>query len=120
MKTEITIDGITYKVGDVLEHPNSKHLDHKILAITGRSVFVSYKVTSEGVSMYYDALIDIPYLKHWRIKKPKKKLVVECWLNIYENGDVIKHYTKNSADAHAREDRIVCEHFYKEYEIDDD
>jgi hypothetical protein len=113
MKTEITIDGITYKVGDVLEY-NKWESSAEILAIGNNTFFVKV-----GNDLKIESIICFDDLKNWKIKKPKKKIMVECWLNIYKNGVVHKYYTKNSADMHGSEDRIACEYVKFEYEVDE-
>lgn len=50
------------------------------------------------------------------LEKPKKKIKVERWLNVYPSS-VITHDSKESADNDASKDRIACEHFVKEYEV---
>jgi hypothetical protein len=114
MKTEITIDGVTYKVGDVLEREG--FTDREITAMGIHNYFFTNPNNNEFSREYYDGLQS---LENWKIKKPKKKIVAECWLNIYKDGDIARHETKEDADKAAACDRIACEHFYKEYEIDD-
>lgn len=112
MKTEITIDGVTYKVGDVLERYS--YTDIKILMLTEKSVFhriLNKPYFNENVTSTGD-------LKNWKIKKPKKKIVIERWLNIFSNGTIEAYYLREDANELAR-NRIAFEHFYKEYEIDE-
>ena len=110
MKTEITIDGITYKVGDVLERENYE--TREILAIGSENFFVKILYNK------YESTLSMVDLKHWKIKKPKKKVVAECWLNIYKDGDIARHETKEDADNSAAYDRIACEYVKFEYEIE--
>ena len=51
------------------------------------------------------------------LEKPKKKVKVERWINVYPSGSVITHASKESADNDASKNRIACEHFFKEYDI---
>lgn len=51
------------------------------------------------------------------LEKPKKKIKVERWINIYPNGWVVMHDTKCEADKWSGGRRIACEHFVREYEI---
>ena len=119
MKTEITIDGITYKVGDVLElneeKANYKYYDNKILGFSDKSVFVQI----QDDEAFNEGAYPLSLLKNWKIKKPKKKIVVEQWLNIYSSGVVVTHGSKKIADSFADRDRIACEYVRFEYEIDE-
>jgi len=112
MKTEITIDGITYKVGDVLERKGYKTI--QILAMDDEAFF--YKELDNN----FEHLGCIKNLKHWKIKKPKKKLVVERWINIYKDGDMCIGLTKENVDKYANDNLIACEHVRFEYEIDEE
>jgi hypothetical protein len=79
MKTEITIDGITYKVGDVLEldsdKVNYKYHNNKILGFSDKSVFIQVQDGEDFNEVAYP----IHTLKNWKIKKPKNKVVVEVF-----------------------------------------
>lgn len=54
--------------------------------------------------------------EHITLEKPKKKIKIDLWLNVYPNGDVIDYCSKELADWGAGEKRIACEHFVREYE----
>jgi len=111
MKTEITIDGITYKVGDVLERET--YHDREILYIGNKEVFV--RLLSEE----YETTVAIEFLKHWKIKKPKKKLVIERWINVCEDGITYTWSSEELSDKYASRNRIACEHVKFEYFIDE-
>lgn len=54
------------------------------------------------------------------LEKPKKKIKVERWINVYPSGNAAIHETKELADRFSRlssKARIACEHFVKEYEL---
>ena len=116
MKTEITIDGITYKVGDVLEREG--FTDREITAMGIHNYFFINPNNNEFSREYYDGLQS---LENWKIKKPKKKIVVEFWLNIYPDGDY--QFSENKAIADVSQkmscERIACEYVRFEYEIDE-
>ena len=125
MKTEITIDGITYRVGDVLEQ--NQYDEHRITAIGELGIVA---ITTKNIDSYSspEIYMSAKTLKNWKIKKPKKKIVVERWINVYrwrfenyhiENYHTENYHTKESADKFARQDRIACEYVKFEYEIDD-
>jgi hypothetical protein len=115
MKTEITIDGITYKVGDVLERYGYK--TRKITAF-GKDKYLHTYPNDEFEPEFYD---DFTLLKNWKIKKPKKKIVIERWINTYKNGTSSTWSSKANADfrPYCNDDRIACEYVKFEYEIDE-
>jgi len=45
-----------------------------------------------------------------RNRTEPKKVAVEFWLNVYSNGIVASHDTKEHADEYAAQDRIACVH----------
>lgn len=116
MKTEITINGITYNVGDVLECRQYKSLC-KILAVGDNTFFVK-----TGDNFEIEAIAFFNDLENWKIKKPKKKVVIERWINCYSDGSTSTWVCKEDADSynmHSKPARISCEHFRREYEIDE-
>jgi hypothetical protein len=118
MKTEITIDGITYKVGDVLERYG--HNDHEILFIGDNAFFTSMKSQIKAPDLNY--IVCFSDLASYKIKKPKKKIVIERWLNVYSNGDTSLYKCKTMADgdsSHYITSRVACEYVKFEYEIDE-
>jgi hypothetical protein len=114
MKTEITIDGITYKVGDVLERDGCT--DREITAMGINNYFFINPDNNEFSREYYDGLQS---LENWKIKKPKKKIVVERWFNIYNDGSASTFKNKENADKLGTRDRIACEYVKFEYKIDE-
>ena len=113
MKTEITIDGITYKVGDVLEREG--FTDREITAMGIHNYFFINPNNNEFSREYYDGLQS---LENWKIKKPKKKVVVERWFNIYPDRVYIWE-AKDKAEYNKASDLIATEHVKFEYEIDE-
>jgi hypothetical protein len=63
---------------------------------------------------YYDGLQS---LENWKIKKQKKKIVVERWLNIYPDR-IFDHDSEDKAELHKLNNRIACEYVRFEYEIE--
>jgi len=47
-----------------------------------------------------------------RNRPEPKKVAIEYWLNVYSNGIVKSHSTKESADENAVEGRIACVHLH--------
>ena len=103
MKTEITIDGVTYKVGDVLER--SCHVDCKIIYIGDDAFFCEYTLngTANNIATFFSDLAE------WKIKKPKKKIVVERWFNIYPDRVFIWE-AKDKAEYYKASDLIATEY----------
>ena len=59
-------------------------------------------------------------LSGWKIKKPMKTVKIDIWLNIYlDPTDTCGHSSRELADSSAQDDRIACEHFVKEYQMED-
>ena len=46
-----------------------------------------------------------------------KKVAIEYWLNVYSNGVVASHDTKEHADEYAVADRIACVHRHTIVEV---
>jgi hypothetical protein len=61
-----------------------------------------------------------PFLSAYKLKPKTKKITVERWVNVYPNGITSPHRTEEEADSFASSDRIACEHFVKEYEVECD
>jgi hypothetical protein len=120
MKTEITIDGITYKVGDVLESVNmSEKPSHKIVYI-GHDLFMTeYKEGDEGILQNSIISHSVYNLMRWKIKKPKKKVVIEKWINFDRDGHAEVYDDETTANHFQNADRIACEYVRFEYEIDE-
>ena len=86
--------------------------------IDGGSVWVDgFEVNVDALSI--DGELCNYELWHEKVtlEKPKKKIKVERWINVYSNGDTLTYASKEAAGCDVSEDRIACEHFFKEYEI---
>jgi hypothetical protein len=110
MKTEITIDGITYKVGDVLER-ETWH-DREILAIGSENFFVKILYNK------YESILCMVDLKHWKIKKPKKKVVIDFWVALTNFGTYSIWSKYESIPTHR--DIVKTENVRFEYEVDEE
>jgi hypothetical protein len=114
MKTEITIEGIVYKVGDVLERYG--HNDHEILFIGDNAFFTSMKSQTKAPDLNY--IVCFSGLDNYKIKKPKKKVVVEFWVAITKWGTYTIWSTKENM-ASSMKETLAVEHVKFEYEIDE-
>ena len=117
MKTEITIDGITYKVGDVLELDKGKDKFNQKIVYIGHNLVVTEYKNERGILK--NSMILHSNITHFKIKKPKRKIVVERWFNIYNDGSASTFKNKENADKLGTRDRIACEYVKFEYEIDE-
>jgi hypothetical protein len=117
MKTEIAIDGITYKVGDVLElyNDNTNHLQ-KIVYI-GHDLFMT-EYRMEGTGILQNSIISHSTIRHWKIKKPKKKIVVEFWVALTRFGTYSIWSKYEFIPTHR--DIVKTENLKFEYEVDND
>jgi hypothetical protein len=111
MKTQVTLNGVTCKVGDIIERPTFH--DREILFFGERGCY--FKINNDCGN---EAMGSISSLANWTVKKKTKKIKVECWLNIYPEC-VISFYSKEKADKSASNNRIACEHFVKKYEVEE-
>jgi hypothetical protein len=116
MKTEITIDGITYKVGDVLEYKDNTVYDQTIVHI-GCDVFLT-EYPSEFNERLSNSIVAFSSLLFWKIKKPKKKVVVEFWVAMTKYGTYSIWSKYESIPIHR--EIIKTEHVRFEYEVDEE
>lgn len=50
-------------------------------------------------------------IEEWR---EPKKVKIDCWLNVYNNGSHAHHFTKSAADHYKDSGRIACIHIERE------
>lgn len=115
MKTEITIDGVTYKVGDVLELVKGKDRFYQKIVYIGHGLFVTEYKDNGGVLK--SSMILHTNITHWKTKKHKKIITVRRWLNVYITGRVSAYKSKDEADKYDSH-RIACEPLEFMYEVD--
>jgi hypothetical protein len=115
MKTEITIDGITYKVGDVLELDKGKDKFNQKIVYIGHDLVVTEYKNERGILK--NSMILHSNIAHFKIKKHKKIITVRRWLNVYITGKTSAYKSKEEADKYDNH-RIGCEPLEFMYEVD--
>ena len=115
MKTEITIDGITYRVGDVLELDKGKDKFNQKIVYIGHDLVVTEYKNERGILK--NSMILHSNIKHFKIKKHKKIITVRRWLNVYITGRANTYKSKEEADKYDSY-RIACEPLEFMYEVD--
>jgi hypothetical protein len=107
MKSEVTIDGVTYKVGDVLEGNGS---EYTILAVGDSSFFLSDAYGEH--TLLFSAIIF-----GYKIKKKTKKIALDIWVNIYSDGKYYPYESEEVANGQASASRVACENIKHTVEI---
>ena len=101
MKSEITIDDITYKVGDVLER--EAHYNCTIVYI-GVGGFTCEYLDSQ-TDIIDNTIIPFTNLKYYKIKKKTRKVVVD-------------YYIAHKGDRYTVKNRLGYEYVRYEYEVE--
>jgi len=95
------------------------HANNLPQGFTGAHVLVAKRARDRGDYTYIATDINgqIFGVQVIRNRHEPKKVAVEYWLNVYSNGTVASHDTKEHADEYAAEDRIACVHRYTIVEV---
>lgn len=117
MKTEIEINGVVYKVGNILER--YKYAPLTILFIGTDSFFCEH---------YHDyskekrnCTLDFRFVNEWKIAKPTKRIKHEFWVNHYDDGiDKIAYNSESEARANSKvfANFFECKKYTYEKEIE--
>ena len=106
MKNEVTVNGKTFKVGDVIRH---KHFPDREILFFGTSKYLFKNVTEEGSAYMTDLVI-------WNVKPKTRIIKYEFEVDFYSNGFVfLKHDRNNLSECYKI---IKTETFTKEIEVE--
>jgi hypothetical protein len=111
MKTEITINNVTYRVGDILAYKPWVAL-YEILAIGSKSFYVR-----TCTDLKIESIICFRGLGNWQIKKPTKLIRHEMWINIYLNG-FDEFYYESMANTNKSDGCIETVYWVYEKEVE--